>query len=89
MSEWVALKEYAALFLAELDKQMIEHSGIPVMLKGPLTGAFGPGFAGPTTQGVTLLVPESNYEAAAELLGADDTGNSEPGSSEPGSREPG
>lgn len=77
MSEWVAVKEYAALFLAELDKQMIEQSGIPVMLKGPLTGAFGPGFAGPTTQGVTLLVPEAHHEAAAELLGDDDTGSQE------------
>ncbi|HSJ30465.1 MAG TPA: hypothetical protein VK933_03465 [Longimicrobiales bacterium] len=77
MSNWVAVKEYAALFLAELDKQMIEQSGIPVMLKGPLTGAFGPGFAGPTTQGVTLLVPEPHYEAAAELLGESDAGSSE------------
>lgn len=77
MSDWVAVKEYAALFMAELDKQMIELSGIPVMLKGPLTGAFGPGFAGPTTQGVTLLVPEPHYEAAAELLGESDADSSE------------
>ena len=41
MSDWVAVKEYAALFLAELDKQMIEQSGIPVMLKGPLETPVG------------------------------------------------
>jgi hypothetical protein len=68
MAEWISVKEYAALFEAELDKQMLEQSGIPVLLKGPLTGAFGPGFSGPTAHGVTLLVPDAHYEAAVELL---------------------
>lgn len=72
MSNWVPVREYAALVLAEMDQQMLEQSGIPVLLKGPLTGAFGPGFSGPTTQGVTLLVPDDQHAVALELLGEDD-----------------
>ncbi|HEX2168145.1 MAG TPA: DUF2007 domain-containing protein [Longimicrobiales bacterium] len=69
---WVPVREYAALVLAEMHQQMLEQSGIPVLLKGPLTGAFGPGFSGPTTQGVTLLVPDEHHATALELLGDED-----------------
>ncbi|MGH7449532.1 MAG: DUF2007 domain-containing protein [Longimicrobiales bacterium] len=73
MSEWVEVKEYGAPVQAELDRQMLEQSGIPVLLKGPITGAFGPGFSGPTAQGVTLLVPADRYEAARDLLSEDES----------------
>ena len=68
MSGWIRVKEYGALFEAELAQQMLEQSDIPVMLKGPITGAFGPGFSGPTAQGVTLLVPGEHYDRAIEIL---------------------
>lgn len=71
MKEWVKLKQYAALFEAEMDQQLLEQSGIPVLVKGPITGVFGPGFAGATVEGVTLLVPDDQVDAARELLGAD------------------
>lgn len=71
MKEWVEVKQYAALFEAELDQQLLEQSGIPVLLKGPITGVFGPGFAGPTAHGVTLLVPDDQYDVATELLSDD------------------
>lgn len=73
MSEWMVVKEYAALFEAELDQQMLEQSGIPAMLKGPMTGAFGPGFAGATAQGVSLSVPNDRYDEAVELLSDDES----------------
>lgn len=73
MSDWVPVREYGALFQAELDQQLLEQAGIPVLLKGPITGAFGPGFSGPTAQGVTLLVPDDRRDAAVELLHDDDT----------------
>lgn len=73
MSDWVPVREYAALFQAELDQQMLEQAGIPVLLKGPITSAFGPGFSGPTAQGVTLLVPGDRREAALELLDDDES----------------
>lgn len=69
MSEWIQVKEYAAPFEAELDRQVLEQSGIPVLLKGPLTGAFGPGFSGATAHGVSLHVPDDQHQAAVELLG--------------------
>jgi hypothetical protein len=72
MSDWKTLKEYAMMFEAELDKGLLEQSDIPVLLKGPLTGAFGPGFAGATAQGVTLLVPGDRYDEALELLADDE-----------------
>lgn len=73
MSDWIAVKEYAALFEAEMAKQRLEQSDIPVLLKGPITGAFGPGFSGPTAQGVTLFVPDEQHDAAVELLADDET----------------
>jgi hypothetical protein len=72
MNEWVAVKHYSALFEAEMDQHILEESGIPVMLKGPITGAFGPGYSGPTAQGVTLLVPDGHYDDARGLLIDDD-----------------
>jgi hypothetical protein len=65
----VAVKEYAALFEAEIDQQTLEQAGIPVLMRGPMTGAFGPGFSGATTQGVTLLVPDDRHEEAVDLVG--------------------
>lgn len=72
MNGWVPLKHYATLIEAEMDQHMLEGYGIPVMRKGPLTGAFGPGFAGPTPQGVTLLVPTDRADEARELVSDDD-----------------
>jgi hypothetical protein len=71
MSEWVAVREYGALFEAELARQLLEQADMPVLLKGPITGAFGPGFSGPTAQGVTLFVPGDRYDEAVELLSED------------------
>lgn len=73
MSEWVEVKEYGAPFEAEMDRQLLEQSGIPVLLKGPMTGAFGPGFAGPTALGVSLLVPADQLDAARDLLSEDES----------------
>jgi hypothetical protein len=72
MSDWKRAKEYGALFEAELAQQLLEQSGIPVLLKGPITGAFGPGFSGPTSQGVTLMVPADDHDRALEILNEDE-----------------
>jgi hypothetical protein len=71
VSEWAAVREYVAAPVAELHRQILECADIPVMLRGPITGVFGPGFAGPTAQGVTLLVPADRYDDAVELLSED------------------
>lgn len=66
---WVTLATYPAPIGAEMDKAILEEEGIPVLVKGPVTGIFGPGFAGPTSQGATLLVPAAWLDTARELLG--------------------
>jgi hypothetical protein len=71
VSEWAVVREYAAAPVAELHRQILERAGIPVMLRGPIAGVFGPGFAGPTAQGVTLLVPADRHDDAVELLSED------------------
>jgi hypothetical protein len=65
----VHLKEYFGLGEADLDIGLLEGAGIPVLVKGPPTGIFGPGFAGPTADGVTVLVPEECLTAARQVLG--------------------
>ena len=66
--DWVALRNYPAQYEADLAIGVLKNAGIPVMIRGPLTGAFGPAFAGPTVQGVTILVPADCLDEANELL---------------------
>jgi len=66
--DWVVLRNYPAQYEADLAISMLKSAGIPVMTRGPLTGAFGPAFAGPTVQGVTILVPSDCLEEASELI---------------------
>ena len=61
---------------AELDAQLLQEANIPVLLKGPPTGVFGPGFAGATAYGVRLFVPASLEQDARDVLDRDD--HSEP-----------
>ena len=70
--EWVLLSSYAARYLAELDIQTLEGEGIPVFVRGEEAGIWGPAFAGPTSQGIRLMVPSTALEDARELLELDD-----------------
>ena len=65
---WRPVATFAALYEAELPRQHLETAGIPVVVKGVEAGIWGPGFAGPTSRGITLLVPEDRLEEARELL---------------------
>lgn len=66
-SQWTQFRSYPSLVEAEFDKERLEGGGIPVLLKGPETGIFGPGFSGASAFGVDLLVPKSQIDAAREL----------------------
>ena len=70
-SRWVEVANYATQIEADFDRVTLEEAGIPVLVKGPLTGAFGPGFAGATMYGVRLFVPAELLEDARAVLGAD------------------
>ncbi|HET9983801.1 MAG TPA: hypothetical protein VFQ38_09450 [Longimicrobiales bacterium] len=70
-SGWVKLREYAGQLEAALDLGVLEEAGIPTLVQGPEVGIFGPGFAGATARGVSILVPVDQLEAALELVGGD------------------
>lgn len=71
MSDWAFLKRYAARIEADLQIGLLEDAGIPVLVRGPETGIFGPGFSGATTAGVTVFVPAERVDEAREVLGED------------------
>ena len=66
--DWCPVAEYAALYETELPRQQLEAADIPVLVKGVEAGIWGPGFAGPTSTGITLLVPEDRLDEARDLL---------------------
>jgi hypothetical protein len=70
MAEWTVLKQFAARFEADLPLALLEDAGIPVFVRGPETGIFGPGFAGATAAGVTILVHEEDLERAQDVIDA-------------------
>ena len=66
--EWEAVAEYGARYEVEIPAQTLENAGIPVLVHGIESGIWGPGFAGPTSRGITLLVPAERADEARELL---------------------
>lgn len=65
---WRKAAIFAAEPEAELARQQLEAEGIPVAVLNDQTGVFGPGFAGSSHFGVTVLVPADLLEEARELL---------------------
>ena len=65
---WVTVATFSARYLAELPMQTLEGQGIPVLLKGEEPGIWGPGFSGPTSQGLELKVPDNAVDDAREIL---------------------
>jgi hypothetical protein len=59
---------FAAEPEAELARQQLEANDIPVAVLNDRTGIFGPGFAGRSHLGVTVLVPAEQVNEARELL---------------------
>ncbi len=53
------------------------RSGARYLVRGSETGIFGPGFAGATTAGVTLPVPERDLERAKSIIDAANAGEHE------------
>jgi hypothetical protein len=68
---WVELGSYAGHFDADIDRALLESAGIPVLVKGSVTGLFGPGFSGPTAEGIRLFVPDDRLEDARRLIAVD------------------
>ena len=69
MNDFVQLNQYATVIEAEMHATILREAGIAAIVQGPQAGIFGAGFSGWSVQGVTLLVPEDDYEEAMELIG--------------------
>ena len=68
---WARVAEFGAPPEADLAAGRLESAGIPVLVRGPETGIFGPGFAGTSPLGVSLYVPTDRLEDARQLLEPD------------------
>ena len=67
---WVPVATYGAVYEADFARATLESAGIPAHVQGgEHVAIFGPGWAGPTLRGLTLLVPSECVEEARELLG--------------------
>lgn len=75
---WVRIGSYAAPWESDVDRAALESAGIPVLVKGPEVGIFGPGFIGATGRGVTLFVPSDRLDEARRILGRDDDDDGAP-----------
>jgi hypothetical protein len=71
-SDWIVVREYASQLEADLVVGLLEANEIPYQIEGPPIGVFGPGFSGPTSSGVRLLVPAARSQEASELLDDDE-----------------
>lgn len=81
--KWVPVAEYGATYEAEFAAGFLRDAEIPVLVRGTETGIFGPGFAGATVRGATVLVPSAFVERAREILDREEgTGEEENGEAE-------
>jgi hypothetical protein len=79
---WVMLANYSAGYEADIAIAVLDAAGIPAVRRGnDIVGLFGPGFEGPTSRGVDVLVPAEAAAEAREVLSAgyadDDEGTGE------------
>ncbi len=73
MNDWVKIANYPAGYEADLAIAILDAAGIPAVRRGnDIVGLFGPGFEGPTTRGVDVLVPAAAAADAREVLTAHD-----------------
>lgn len=70
---WVPVATYGMVYEADFARATLESAGIPAHVRGgEHVAIFGPGWAGPTTRGLTLMVPAECLEEARELLGQEE-----------------
>ena len=67
---WTAVGSFATGLDADIARELLIASGIPVMMHGEQTGLFGPGFQGWVPGGVGLAVPRAHAKQAREILDA-------------------
>jgi hypothetical protein len=67
-SSWTLLASYDHGHEVDFAEATLSEAGIPVLVKGREAGIWGPGFAGPSSQGLSIWVPEEQLTEARDLL---------------------
>jgi hypothetical protein len=68
-SEWVPVATYGMVYEADFARATLQSAGIPVLVQGgEHVAIFGPGWMGPSTRGITVMVPRECLEEAREVL---------------------
>lgn len=66
--QWVMLQSCATGLEADMLITQLEQAGIPAWARTDSHGLFGPGFLGPSPQGVGVMVPADAVDAAREIV---------------------
>ncbi len=67
-SGWALLARYDFGYEVDFAEATLTAAGIPVLVKGREAGIWGPGFAGPPSQGLSVWVPEARLSDARGLV---------------------
>ncbi len=65
---WKLLASFDFGYEVDFAEATLAGAGIPVVVKGREAGIWGPGFAGPSSQGLSVWVPAERIAEARELL---------------------
>ena len=66
--QWVMVRSCATGLEADMVLSQLEEAGIPAWARTDSHGLFGPGFLGPSPQGVGVMVPAEAVDAAREIV---------------------
>lgn len=67
--QWIPVADFPSSFEADIAVARLESAGILAVSRGnDIVGVFGPGFAGSSARGVSVLVPSDAVDAAREIL---------------------
>jgi hypothetical protein len=65
---WKLVASFDFGYEVDFAEATLSGAGIPVVVKGREAGIWGPGFAGPSSQGLSVWVPADRIAEARELL---------------------
>jgi hypothetical protein len=67
-AEWIKVATFASGLDADIARATLEEADIPVQVRAPHIGVFGPSFQGPVLGGVDVYVPSPELDRARDLL---------------------
>ena len=67
-AEWIKLATVTSGLEADIARATLEEADIPVQVRNPHAGIFGPSFQGPLPGGVDVYVPSPELDRARNLL---------------------